>query len=331
MNARRILLAAALPLTGIAALLIGSTDLSLADLWRGLSGASDTAARDALRTLLDFRLPVVLQAAAVGGLLAVCGAALQALLQNPLAEPYILGTSSGAALGISLAGTLGLAPFFWPRTLLAFVGGLLASAVVLGAGWRRGRAMSPLSLILAGVVTGSFLSAATVALQSLLTPFEFRNTVGLLLGGFRALPWNELLPALLPALLVVALLVARSTRLDILSTGIDSARAVGMAANRELVLVVGLVSLATAIAVSLAGIIGFVGLVAPHVVRMTYGGRHARLLPRAFVVGAAFTVFADMLARALSAYGQLPAGAITAFLGAPVFIMILRRQGGSHG
>jgi ABC-type Fe3+-siderophore transport system permease subunit len=320
----------ALPLVLLGALFVGSTNLPADAILRGLTGASDEAARQALRTVLDFRLPIILQAFFVGGLLSICGAALQAVLQNPLAEPYILGTSSGAAFGVSLAGAVGLSPFFWPRTLLSFVCALAASTLVIASGWRRGRGLSPLALILGGVVIGSFLSAATVAIQSILTPFEFRNTIGLLLGGFRVIPYDEILLTLIPACLAGLVLVLRAPVLDILSTGITPARSVGLSAGRELTIVVFLVTLVTALTVPLAGIIGFVGLVAPHLMRLGGRTRHARLLPAAFTAGGLITVLADAIAREASAFGQLPTGAVTAMLGAPIFILLLRRFGGLH-
>jgi len=320
----------ALPLVLIGAVFAGSTAVSAGDIIRGLTGSGDAAAQAALRTVLDFRLPVILQAFFVGGLLSICGAALQAVLQNPLAEPYILGTSSGAAFGVSLAGAVGLAPFFWPRTALSFICALAASALVIASGWRRGRGLSPLALILGGVVIGAFLSAATVAVQSLLTPFEFRNTIGLLLGGFRVLPTEEILLTLLPAGLAGLVIILRAPLLDILSTGIPSARSLGLAAGRELALIVLLVTLVTALTVPLAGIIGFVGLIAPHLMRLGGRTRHTRLLPAAFAAGGLVTVIADAIAREAASLGQLPAGAVTAILGAPLFIILLRRYGGMH-
>jgi len=329
MKARTVLWPAT-PVILLLALFAGSTDVAVSDILRGFVGEADTAARAALRIVLEFRVPVLVQAFCVGGLLSISGAALQAVLQNPLAEPYILGTSSGAAFGFSLAGAVGLAPFFWPRTLLSFVCALAASALVIASGWRRGRGLSPLALILGGVVISAFLSAATIAVQSLLTPFEFRNTIGLLLGGFRIIPTEELFLTLVPALMAGLVLILRAPVLDILSTGIPAARSVGLAAGRELAGVVLLVTLITALTVPLAGIIGFVGLVAPHLMRLGGRTRHARLLPAAFAAGGLMTVAADALVRQASSLGQLPAGAVTAMLGAPVFIVLLRRYGGFH-
>ena len=274
MKARTVLWPAT-PVILLLALFAGSTDVAVSDILRGFVGEADTAARAALRTVLEFRVPVLVQAFCVGGLLSISGAALQAVLQNPLAEPYILGTSSGAAFGFSLAGAIGLAPFFWSRTLLSFVCALAASALVIASGWRRGRGLSPLALILGGVVISAFYLRPRS--QSVpLTPFEFRNTIGLLLGGFRIIPTEELFLTLVPALMAGLVLILRAPVLDILSTGIPAARSVGLAAGRELAGVVLLVTLITALTVPLAGIIRFVGLVAPHLMRL--GENPARTL-----------------------------------------------------
>jgi len=306
-------------------LLVGSTPVSPIDVARGLFGSAEPPAREAIQTILDFRLPLLVQAFCLGGLLALTGAALQAVLQNPLAEPYILGTSSGAAFGLTLASALGLAASFWFRTLLSFAVGILASFLVFASAWRRRGMPSPLALILSGVVVGAFLGAACMGVQALLSPFEFRTTLGLLLGSFHILDWGEIALTLLPALLAGCILYTRAVTLDILSTGLPAAHTLGLNIRRELVLIVTLVSLITALSVSLAGIITFVGLAAPHLVRRASGGRHGRLLPSAFIVGGCFVVLADSLARLLSPWGQIPVGAFTALLGAPVFILALRR------
>ena len=263
----------------------------------------------------------------IGGLLALSGAALQAVLQNPLAEPYILGTSSGAAFGLTLASVLGLAASFWARTLLSFTGGILASIIVFLSAWRRRGTLSPLALILSGVVIGAFLQALCMGIQAFLSPFEFRNTLGLLLGNFHILDWSLIALTLFPALVAGALLFSRAINLDLLSTGFISAHSLGLNTRRELIIIGCLVSFITALAVSLCGIIAFVGLVAPHLVRKVSGGRHGRLLPAAFIVGGCFCVLADTLARLLAPWGQIPVGAFTALIGAPVFILALRRYG----
>jgi len=318
-------------------LAVGSTSVSPGDALAALFGSEDAGAREALQTILNFRLPLLAQAFILGGLLAISGAALQAVLQNPLAEPYILGTSSGAAFGLTLAGALGplgagifgLSSLFWLRAIFAFIGGIVAAILVFLSAWRRRGILSPLALILSGVVIGAFLTAASMGIQSLLDPFEFRSTLGLLLGSFHIIDWPQIALTLFPALIAGALLQSRAVVLDIFSSGYASAHSLGLNTRRELAWIVALVSLITALSVSLCGIIAFVGLTAPHLVRKASGGRHARLLPAAFVTGGCFCVLADALSRLLLPWGQIPAGAFTALLGAPVFILALRSYGGS--
>jgi iron complex transport system permease protein len=317
-------------LLAILSLFIGSTAISISDVFRALSGSNDPFAQEALQTIVDFRLPLLVQAFFIGGLLALSGAALQAILQNPLAEPYILGTSSGAAFGLTLASVLGFASSFWLRTLLSFTGGIAAAIVVFLSVWRRRGTLSPLALILSGVVIGAFLQALCMGIQAFLSPFEFRNTLGLLLGAFHILDWHLIALTLLPALAAGGALYSRAISLDLLSTGFTGAHSLGLNIRRELAIIICLVSFITALAVSLAGIIAFVGLVAPHLVRKASGGRHGRLLPAAFIAGGCFTVLADALARLLSPWGQIPVGAFTALIGAPIFIYALRRYGRVH-
>jgi iron complex transport system permease protein len=311
-------------------LLFGGTPLALADVFGALFGSESPEARAALETILEFRLPLLIQAFFLGGLLAVSGAALQAVLQNPLAEPYILGTSSGAAFGLTLASVLGFAAYFWLRTLFSFAGGTLASLLVFLSARRASVSLSPLALILSGIVIGTFLQAASMAMQAFLSPFEFRTAIGLLLGNFYVRDGTEIALTLLPAIAAGGLLYTRAIPLDILSTGFAAAESLGLNTRRELTLIVITVSFITALAVSLCGIIAFVGLVAPHLVRKAARGRHTRLLPAAFIAGGCFTVLADVLSRALSPWGQVPAGAFTAILGAPIFLLALRRYGRNH-
>jgi len=334
---RVILIACGVLLLCAFSLAVGSTPVSPVDALAALFGGGGAAAREALQTIVDFRLPLVAQAFILGGLLAISGAALQAVLQNPLAEPYILGTSSGAAFGVTLAGALGppiasllgLGSLFWVRAIFAFAGGIGAAILVFASAWRR-HILSPLALILSGVVVGAFLTAASMGIQSMLDPFEFRSTLGLLLGSFHILDWAQIALTLVPALIAGALLQSRAVVLDIFASGYASAHSLGLNTRRELAVIAALVALITALSVSLCGIIAFVGLTAPHLVRRASGGRHARLLPMAFVTGGCFCVLADALSRLLLPWGQIPAGAFTALLGAPVFIAALRSYGGSH-
>jgi iron complex transport system permease protein len=281
--------------------------------------------------LLEIRLPRVLLGAAVGASLALAGVAAQGLLLNPLADPYILGVSSGAALGASTA----MVTRFGERwggmgvPAAAFVG----AAGTLAAVYALGRAAGRLSLhrfLLAGVVAGSFLWAA-ITLVLTLAGQDVQRLLYWLLGSLNERGWDHL-AMIAPALAVswsILLLSARD--LNLMSLGEEAAHSMGVALERAKLRILGAAALATAAAVAVSGIIGFVGLMAPHIVRRIVGPDHRVLLPVAALFGAAFLVAADTVARSTpvaSTLGELPVGVVTALAGAPFFIYLMRRGGG---
>jgi iron complex transport system permease protein len=271
----------------------------------------------------DLRLPRVLEAAVVGTGLAVAGATFQGLLRNPLADPYVLGTASGAALGAAV-GVLIPVRFeilaFGLVQVLAVAGAL--GAVTLVYRLARVAGGSPMtSLLLTGYALGSLLAAA-LAMAMYLSGTALRQIFQYLLGSFDSASWGELGGAV-PIIVVASVLIGtRARSLNGLLLGEDAAAHLGVDVRRERAILLALASLITAAAVSVSGLIGFVGLVVPHVVRLVVGPNARVVLPLAAIGGAVLMVVADLAARLL---GEIPVGVITAVLGAPFFLAILRR------
>ena len=319
------LLAAALVL-GIAA---GSVAIPLGDtlgiVGRRLFGLdiARTWSVAAETIVMDLRLPRVLTAMAVGAGLAVAGAAFQGLLRNPLADPYVLGTASGAALGAAVAVIIpvrALVLEFGLLHALAFLGALGAVAVVYRLS-RVGARAPMTSLLLTGYAVSSLL-AAGLAMAMYLSGTGLRQIFSYLLGGFEASSWIRLAVAgPLIALASVGILL-RARSLNGLLLGEDAAANLGVDVRRERALLLALASLATAAAVAVSGLIGFVGLVAPHVVRLLVGPNARLVVPLAALLGASLMVGADLVARLL---GEIPVGVVTAVIGAPFFLVLLRR------
>jgi iron complex transport system permease protein len=285
-------------------------------------GATSTvsAATDAI--VWDLRVPRVLTALIVGTGLAVAGATFQGLLRNPLADPYVLGTASGAALGAAIAVLipvrLAIAGFGLVQ-VFAFAGALLAVTVV----WRLSRSggLSPLtSLLLTGYAVGSLLAAA-LAMAMYLSGAALRTIFGFLLGGFEGASWERFL-GVLPLILIGTILIAlRARSLNALLLGEESAMHLGVDIRRERAILLALASLVTAAAVTVSGLIGFVGLVVPHVVRLIVGPNARAVIPLSALWGANLLLLSDLVARLL---GDLPVGVVTAAIGAPFFLIVLR-------
>jgi iron complex transport system permease protein len=310
-------------LVGLAALAFGGVHLPAGRVWTALTGHGDPESVTIVRSL---RLPRVLLAALVGAALATSGTALQALLRNPLADPYVLGISSGAALGEILALWLGgLSAEGAP--LMAFAGALTTTAWVYLLG-RRGGRLASYTLVLAGVITASFLSAVILFILTLLSTRDVRGTAFWLMGDLSVVT-NARIAWLAPAiLLAIAGLYAFAKDLNVLLLGQLEAAHLGVPVARVETLVFLLAPLLTGLAVSVSGAIGYVGLLVPHLGRMIVGSDHRLLLPAAALGGAAALILADTLARTVVAPLELPVGAVTAVAGAPVFIYLLRRAAG---
>ena len=274
----------------------------------------------------ELRLPRVLLAALVGASLSVAGVALQGLLGNPLADPFLVGVSAGASVGAGAAILLGVAAALGGLALpLCAFGAALGTMAVVFALARVGGRLHTASVLLSGVVAGSFLSALMNLLLALAGQDQAR-ILQWLLGYFGDADWRRV-ALLFPVTLLGAILFAASGRgLDAFSFGEDTARSVGVEVERFKAGVLALSALMTAVAVAVSGIIGFVGLVVPHIGRSLIGPPHRPLVPVAALLGATLTVLADLIARTLRPGEGLPVGVVTALLGAPFFCYLLRRQ-----
>jgi len=277
----------------------------------------------------QLRLPRVVLGMMVGALLGCCGAAYQGVFRNPLADPYLLGVASGAGLGAVTAISLG----FGGRGLLgiplmAFLGALLAVGLtyLLGAsgfGMGGSRAAGPTTLILAGVAVSAFLSAVqTFMIQR--HSETLQEVYSWLLGHLVTVGWTEVVVLIPYAVLSLAFLLLNGRVLDVLAVGDDEARTLGLRPQTARLLIVIAASLGTAAAVSFSGLIGFVGIIVPHLVRLICGHSYRVILPLSLLFGASLLVFADVVARLLLAPAEIPIGVVTAFLGAPFFLLVLR-------
>ena len=310
-----------IPAAGVLALYAGALRIPLSEVFAILTGAPALPTHEAV--VLKIRLPRVFLAALVGACLGVSGATFQGVLRNPLADPYLLGVSGGAALGAVLAITLGLrSPLALPAA--AFIGALVALAAVYVAA--KAHQSSTHTMVLAGVMVGSFATALLLFLLWTAPADASRTAVFWLTGDLASadtswLPWAGLWCAA-----AFWLLWRRAAPLDLFTQGEATAADLGLDVGRaRLVLFAGAGAL-TACAVALAGLVGFVGLVVPHVVRMVWGPAHRRLLPASALLGAAFLVAADALARSVLSPAEVPVGVVTALAGAPFFLYLLRRR-----
>ncbi len=274
------------------------------------------------------RLPRVLLAGMVGATLALAGATYQGIFRNPLAEPYLIGVAAGAALGatILIVSPLAYVSFgsFSLLPLAAFAGAVAAVTLAYSLA-RTGEAVPATALILAGVA----ISAMATSVTSFLTFLNLDDVFSILawlMGGFNFSGWQRLAwvaPYILPA---AALLLLHGRTLNVLQLGDEQAQQLGVNVEGTKLLLLGAASLATAAAVSVSGIIGFVGLIIPHAARLLWGPDHRQLLPMSMLLGATFLVLADLLARTVIQPSELPVGIITAFSGAPFFLYLLRRS-----
>jgi iron complex transport system permease protein len=273
--------------------------------------------------VFDVRLPRLLLAAVVGASLGVAGAAFQALLRNPLAEPYVLGVSGGAALGAVLA-LLFFAAVPGGRTLAAFAGAAVTIAVVYALG--QGKEGAPTErLILAGVIVNAFLGSAIIFLLSLTSESGLRGIYSWLIGDLSG-AGAGLVPIALAAVGGTAIIFANSRSLNLMMMSERDAAALGVSLERVKLTTYLAASLVTGAAVSVSGMIGFVGLIVPHGVRLSVGSDNRLVVPASALVGAAFLVLADTIARTIFAPREIHIGVVTALVGAPVFVYLLRRS-----
>lgn len=291
---------------------VGSERLSIFD----LSDAQSSI-------LFDIRLPRVLLGACVGASLAIAGASLQSLLRNPLAEPYLLGVSNGAALGTMLAFVLFESSAF-ARPLLAFAGAAAATVAV----YRMARSRTGMNverLVLSGVIVTTFLSSIIVLLTSVLEAAKLRGFTFWLLGDLSQATYDGFYITLAAAAVGSIVLSSQARALNLMMVGERDALDFGVEVGRVRMVVFGMASLLVGTSVAASGSVGYVGLIVPHLVRLYAGSDNRLVVPMSAIVGAIFVVLADAVARTAIAPRELPVGAITALIGAPVFIYLLRR------
>ena len=329
-----IALLALAPLVAVAAavgLSLGAGNLSLGAAFRGIEPDATV--------LFRLRIPRVVLAAIVGAGLSVAGVALQALLRNPLADPFVFGLSGGAAIGAALSvaitgtalGAAGVSAAGWigllPTQFAAVLGSLAAAVLVFTLGRARGR-LHPERALLVGVVFNSFASALVIALEAVLAPEKTQAVLLWLAGTLGYEPQPVLVAAGAVVLVAAAILTALAGRLNLLALGDEGAAALGVDVEWTRLLSFFAASAAVGAAVALTGLVGFVGLVVPHAVRLVAGPDHRVVLPASALGGAAFLVLADAVARVLfrGLGTEPPVGAVTALLGAPLFVLLLRRR-----
>jgi iron complex transport system permease protein len=306
-------LLAGLGLVLFLAVSVGSESLSIFDL---------TEQQRAI--LFEIRLPRVLLGACVGASLAVAGASLQALLRNPLAEPYLLGVSNGAALGTMLAFVF-FAGFGFARPVLAFAGAGMATFTVYQMARTRA-GMNVERLVLSGVIVTTFLSSIIVLLTSVLDAARLRGFTFWLLGDLSQATYDGFYLTFAASIVGTIILASQARALNLMMIGERDALDFGVEVRRVRLIVFGLSSVLVGTAVAASGSVGYVGLIVPHLVRLAVGSDNRNVVPFSAFVGAIFVVLADTIARILIAPRELPVGAITALVGAPVFIYLLRRN-----
>lgn len=312
------LLALLTVLTSFAALSFGSVHLPVSDIFNSIFNFSEGNVNHQI--VLELRLPRILLAVAVGGGLSVAGAVFQAILMNPLAEPYILGVSSGGTFGAVFAILFGMS--FIGQQALAFSGALFVIFIVFSLGRRFG-VFDPTTVLLVGVMVGSFFSALILLMMTYIDG-TFRSALFWLLGNL-SLADPASVYYVLPAIIVFSIILSLfSQKINVLSLGDESAKHLGINSTfiRNISYIIS--SLIVGVAVSVSGIVGFVGLLVPHLCRILFGSDNRIIIPASFFLGAVFLIVADTIARIIISPSEMPVGVVTALVGSPIFIYLLR-------
>jgi iron complex transport system permease protein len=313
-------------LVGAVELSVGAVLAELADRLPGVDVSSGLSEREAA-ILWELRVPRVVLAGLVGGMLAMAGAAFQGVFRNPLADPYLLGVAAGAGLGATMAIAYLPDQTRWPVSpipLAAFVGAVLGVAVTYVLGRSAARAHATTTLILAGVAVAAFLTATQTFIQQQNTD-TFREVYTWILGALGTVGWVEVGLVLPYVVLSAAGLLLYRRLLDVMGVGDEEADSVGIRSTRVRLVVVAAATLGTAAAVAVSGLIGFVGIIVPHAIRLVLGSSYRLILPLSVGFGAAFLILADLVARSVLAPAEIPIGVVTAFFGAPFFLLVLTR------
>ena len=305
---------------------VGSVVAELLDKLPGVDIESGLSERQAA-ILWELRVPRVILAGMVGGMLAMAGAGFQGVFRNPLADPYLLGVAAGAGLGATLAIAYLPDDSGWlvsPLPVAAFAGAVLGVAVTYALGRSATRTYAAATLILAGVAVAAFLTATQTFIQQENSE-TFREVFAWIMGALGTVGWGEV-TLILPYVIVSALGLLLYRRLmDVMGVGDEEADSVGIKAARVRLVVVAAATLGTAAAVAVSGLIGFVGIIVPHAIRLVLGSSYRIILPLSLGFGAAFLIVADLIARTVIAPAEIPIGVITAFFGAPFFLVVLIR------
>ena len=321
------LLGLAVVLVFLLSIRLGSVDLTTGEVLAALRGEGDLNVR---RIVVDLRAPRAVMAILVGGGLSLSGAVFQALLRNPLAEPYILGISGGAATGAVLALATGLAASLsWALPAAAFAGALLAIVLVLRVAATADHRVDVRVLLLAGVVVGAFFTACMSFVLSISEARTVRSAVLWMMGSLAGSDWRTVWMVTLYTAPAAIALVGLARPLNLLAIGEETGGYLGTNVERVKRIAYVLASLLTAAGVAATGVIGFVGLIVPHSVRLLVGADYRVLLPLAFLAGAVFLTLADVVARTVMSPAEVPIGVITAFVGVPLFLLLLRRSVGA--
>lgn len=305
---------------GILGLSIGSVDTNISDVYKTLF--TDSTNAQISQIVLQIRLPRIVYAILIGGGLSVAGAVFQAILMNPLAEPYILGISSGGTFGAVLSFVIGAT--FIGTQIMAFSGAFLVMLLVFFLGKRYGD-LEPNTLLLSGVMIGAFFSAAILLMVIFLND-SLRTAVYWMVGSLSFAKLENLWLVSTITISVFIFLVINSHKYNILALGGETAKSLGVNSNVLKKTTYFAASLLIGAAVSVSGIIGFVGLVVPHVCRLIWGVDNRIIIPSSFFIGAMYLTIADTIARTVISPSELPVGAITAILGAPIFIYLLKTR-----
>jgi iron complex transport system permease protein len=311
--------------TALAGLVVGPAGLSPLEVLRKVVGLHTHLSVQQAAIVDQIRLPRVVLGLLVGATLSICGASYQGVFRNPLADPYLLGAAAGAGLGVTVvivgAADGAATPAFAPAA--AFIGALAAVGLAYVLGSTGGGHASTASLILSGVAVASFLTALQTYIQQRNVD-TIRQVYAWILGRLSTAGWHDTAVMLPYAVLTWIVLLAHRRILDVLAVGDDEATTLGINARRSRLVVIVAASLGTAAAVSVSGLIAFVGIIVPHTVRLLFGRSHRVVLPLSLLFGGAFLCLTDLLARTLSSPAEVPIGVVTAFFGAPFFVFVLR-------
>ena len=323
-----IVAAAALLSAVVTGVLVGPVDIALADIARSALARVPGVALDSPlgateeAILWELRLPRVALGALVGATLAVAGASYQGVFRNPLADPYLLGVAAGAGLGATLAIAYGRGGGYL-LPLAAFAGAVAAVLAAYGVGRTLGGERTTATLILAGVTVAAFFTAVQTFVQQQHSE-TLDEVYAWLLGGLSTAGWHDVALVAPYALVASVALIAARRVLDVLAVGDEEARSLGLNVARVRLLIVAAATLGTAAAVAVGGLIGFVGIIVPHLIRLAVSSSYRVIVPLSLLVGGAFLVLADVVARTALAPAELPIGVVTAFIGAPFFALVLR-------